>query len=89
MIPTKDCRLIIIENKNEDLKESCFVSYNTYSLQRTIEKAVGKIVSIQKDSVLLSNENIYSKNELTPVKLVVICERDPTSNEPGLFVDTD
>ena len=89
MIPTKECRLISIENKEEDLKTDGFVKYNTYTLHRTTEKAIGQIISIQNDSVLLSNGNMYSINELTPVKLVVICERDPLSNEPGLFVDTE
>ena len=74
---TKDCELILVSYKPDQLKADVYVEYMCYSINRTTDRALGKIKNVAgKDSFVLGNQQYYTASELKPVLPYVVSDED-------------
>lgn len=72
---TKKCRLVFVSTEYEELEKDSYVEYTCYNLNRTTNKALGKIKNItNKKDFVLGNQQYYKEQDLTHLLLYVVSD---------------
>ena len=73
---TKDCKLVLIPQNHAPLKAGDYVEYICYSLNRTTDRAIGKVKELRNEFYVLGNHEMYKLQDLKPKLLYVVSDEE-------------